>query len=362
MKKIIIVGLYPPSFGGLTVHVQRLCYGLAKRSYEVTLFIVSKEKTEYRTPFRIRSFPNPLLMYLFVLFEKCDVIHDHTSVYYYGYVSGTLYLVPFVIGLWFKKCRWVMSCGDGTLPKRAIYCSRLYRPIYSALFRRIGFAIAKNREILAFFRDHGLQNRSKVVGTFLETHDMGKVPVEVQSFIARHDYVVISSGFMFQSLYNLDEVVRAVGNLKRKHEKYRNSALIILTSQKEDPVGKWHFDIAVKSSLRKTDLLILRDVDYALRVIEKCSICVRVSSYDGDANIIREAMLMKVPVIASDLKDRPQNIVLAPLNQLDKLDQYIHNTLENVFGTMLVENKNRMLRNMEQNFKDILEILTCPSN
>lgn len=357
--KVVVIGLYPPPFGGLSVHVQRLCYCLTKRSYEVTLFQVTKEKAGNRTPFEIKNFPHVLLLYISVLFNKCDVIHDHMSAYSYGVSSGTFFLIPFVMGLWLKRCRWVLSCGDGTLPKRASHCGGLYRPIYTKLFERVNFAIAKNREILSFFRSVGLQNRSKIIGTFLETNNFGNVPIEVRSFIEQHDYTVVTSGFMFQSVYNLDLVAKAVGRLKKTHEKYTNTGLIILASKKEDPVGKKHFDIAVNSSLEKEDLIILRDIDYALRVIGNCSVCVRVSNYDGDCNTIKEAMLMKIPVIASDLQDRPRNIVLIPLEELDRLDVYLYDTLEKDLAVVLVENQKHILHDMEQNFEDILAVLNC---
>ena len=68
---------------------------------------------------------------------------------------------------------------------------------------------------------------------------------------------------------------------------------------------------------------------------------------------------MKIPVIASDLQDRPRNIVLIPLEELDRLDVYLYDTLEKDLAVVLVENQKHILHDMEQNFEDILAVLNC---
>lgn len=79
MKKIILVGGYPPPYGGITVHIKRLKELLDEEGYHtVVVDLVGKELNEVQNVKRFNN-GNKLLALmkalLFIAFNRSKIIH-----------------------------------------------------------------------------------------------------------------------------------------------------------------------------------------------------------------------------------------------------------------------------------------------
>jgi glycosyltransferase involved in cell wall biosynthesis len=75
-------------------------------------------------------------------------------------------------------------------------------------------------------------------------------------------------------------------------------------------------------------VLVLRDVDCALDVMARAAVLVRASDFDGDANTVKEAMLLGVPVLATDLPGRPPGLELVARGDFRALGEKLRRMLE----------------------------------
>src|SRR6056297_3357124 len=74
-KKLLIIGPYPPPFGGVSIHIKRLI-SLLETNFEIIK--IDESKHEKPTIFNLRSYN----FYLYVqLMAKSNIIHIHSGHY-----------------------------------------------------------------------------------------------------------------------------------------------------------------------------------------------------------------------------------------------------------------------------------------
>jgi glycosyltransferase involved in cell wall biosynthesis len=94
---------------------------------------------------------------------------------------------------------------------------------------------------------------------------------------------------------------------------------VVLANHDADAAGRAAYDAAVRETGIGDHVLLLCDVDDALETIARTHLFVRATDADGDANTVKEAMWVGVPVLATDLPNRPPGIELIARDQLDQL-------------------------------------------
>ena len=327
-RSVLLLSQLPPPYGGLAVHSERLRAMLERRGWRVE--VVSPPRW---ASFADRSFPRVRLYAAQAQFlarllrRRCTLLHDHISTYAIGERSAGAAIVHLLqlATLRFGASPWVVTSGNGLLPGQLAAAPRWRRAAIRFLYGGASFAIAKSEPIRSAFEQMGLVGRTEVVGTFLEPvapPAPKPLPPAVRAYLDEHPLCISSAGFSFQPLYHLDAVVRAAAFLRKEgpaHGLPGNAGLVILASHAEDPVGKPAFDAALAETGLEGDILVLRDVDNALEIISKTSVFVRATDVDGDANTVKEAMLVGVPVVATDLPGRPPGLRLVDRGRLADL-------------------------------------------
>jgi glycosyltransferase involved in cell wall biosynthesis len=326
------VSMLPPPYGGLTVHTQRLVAAARRRGWRVA--VVSPPGAPAGPIRRLRGLAQQLGYLARVLLTPCDVVHDHISTYSIGPGSRAtpVFHAALLLVLRARRVPWILSCGNGLLPGLLASSSSRQRALYRYLYAGTRAAIAKNAPILAAFDELGIGDRSRVIGTFLEPVLPACAPSlapAVASFLAMHPRCVVTAGFRFEPLYHLEAVVRAVARVRATTEPGAAPVgLVVLASVDEDPTGKSAFDDALRETGLGPHVLVLRDVDDALEVMSRARVFVRATDCEGDANTVKEAMLVGVPVLATDLPGRPPGLELIPLDALDRLGERLLTLLE----------------------------------
>ena len=352
----------PPPYGGLSVHSERLRAMLERHGWQVEVAI-----SPPRLPpgaGRFRAFVELGFYFARILRTPCTLVHDHFSTYSIGNrgLAVVALHVILLLSLRLRRVPWVVSCGNGFLPDLLDGLPPWLRALYRWLYAGASFAIAKNERILAAFESLGLGSRAQVIGTFLEpTRGLSGRPlsVELECYLVAHPVCAISAGFRFEPLYHLDQVVRAVAYVRKAAPQRGiagNVGLIVLASHAEDPVGKSSFDVAVAETGLAGDVMVLRDIDNALDVVVRASVFVRATDVDGDANTVKEAMMLGVPVLATDLPGRPPGIDLIRRQELGSLGPRLLDTIVDRNPARIEANRKFIREDIANNTAAILAV------
>lgn len=362
-KRLLIVSQLPPPYGGLSVHTERLCAAARQRGWRVAVLSPPPYALAPDAHFRRLRILAAQLRYLArAALTPCDVVHDHISTYSIGAPGrGALVLqVALLLALRARRSPWVLSCGNGLVPALLSSASPRIRRLYRWLYAGVQVAIAKSEPILSAFEELGLGDRSRLVGTFLEpVKPPSTRPLDptVEAFLAAHPRCVVSAGFRFEPLYHLDAVVRGVAAARAGAAPGSPAiGLVVLASRAEDAAGKAAYDAALDGTGLAPHVLLLRDVDDALDVIARARLFVRATDCDGDANTVKEAMMLGVPVLATDLPNRPPGIELVARDALDALGGRIAALLERPDAAALDRNRSFVREDIERNASAIFGI------
>lgn len=335
-RSVLLLTQLPPPYGGLAVHSARLRALLERRGWRVDVVSPPRWAAFAGRRFaRIWLYAAHARFLARLLRRRCTLVHDHVSTYGIGERSTGAAVVHLLqlAALRLGASPWLVTSGNGLLPGQLAAVPRWRQVAYRHLYGGASFAIAKSEPIRSAFERMGLAGRTGTIGTFLEPapRPAGQpLSPEVADYLAAHPVCVSTAGFSFQPLYHLEAVVRAVGRLRREgpaHGLPANLGLVVLASHAEDPVGKPAFDAALRETGLENDVLVLRDVDDALEIVSRTSVFVRATDFDGDANTVKEAMLMRVPVVATDLPGRPPEIALIDRGRLADLDAVVLDVL-----------------------------------
>jgi glycosyltransferase involved in cell wall biosynthesis len=355
-RRLLLVSELPPPYGGLSVHTERLRATAERRGWRVTVLCPPKDAPAAGTRFRRARILAAQIGYLArAALTPCDVVHDHISTYAIG-ASGRAAIalqLALLLALRMRRAPWILSCGNGLLPGLLAGAAPRQRRLCRRLYAGVHAAIAKNEPILRAFDELGMRGRARVVGTFLEPVAPAtgrQLAAAVEAFFAAHPRCVVSAGFRFEPLYHLEAVVRGVAAARAAAAPGMPSiGLVVLASRAEDAAGKAAYDAALDEAGMSPHVLLLRDVDDALEVIARAQLLVRATDFDGDANTVKEAMMLGVPVLATDLPDRPPGIELVARDALHELGPRIGALLANPDAAALARNRAFVRADIERN-------------
>lgn len=355
-RRLLLLTRLPPPYGGLTVHSERLAAAAARRGWRVTVMTPPAPPDPAPRPFRrVRLAARQLAWLARLRSASCDVLHDHISTYAIGArdPQAIALQLGLLAALRLNGAPWILSCGNGLLPGLLSATSPRLRSVYCRLYTGVRAAIAKNQPILEAFAELGLADRSRVVGTFLEPRapsPTAPLAPEVESFLRAHPACVATAGFRFEPLYHVDAVVRAAAAVRRlRPPDAPQVGVVVFGSHHEDPEGKAALDAAVAETGMEPHVLVLRDVDDALQVMARAAVLVRASDFDGDANTVKEAMLVGVPVLATDLPGRPPGVGLVAKGDFRALGEKLRHTLESPDADRIERNRAFVRSDIERN-------------
>ena len=252
--KVLIFGSVPPPIGGVTKSIQNLIESLKKQSILVELFTKKS------------------------LIKRYDIAHIHYSKSWKRFV-----------GLLLGKL----------LAKKVIFT--LHGNSYKDdLFNSFSAKLADGVILL------NKTTESKYVNKFKKTIVLGSIfaegIVEVDTkkqYFKREDKKVYLLIYAYDKVYQNDKDIYGVdfilGNLSSLDEKY---VLVLL-----DPKGAYSKDITNKQLV-----YLDYEVDF-LSLLSEIDIYVRPTTTDGSSVAVQEALLCGKQVLASDVVERPQEVV-----------------------------------------------------
>lgn len=299
--KVLLVGDYPPPYGGISVQIQALQSRIMEEPGAYCTVLNIGASRHQVVPGCLGAstsweFFRTLLFYAW----NGYVIHIVTNGH--NIKSWVCALACSVMGL-LNRRQTIIALDSGAMPTFVDGTSGVRRMLIWFTLRFAGRVICRNQqghEALA-----RVIVRNKVIEvvpgyTPVGVSGMEALSHQVGEFLARHS-PVIGTVVAFRPEYGIELLSDAVSQLSVEYPKV---GLIILGSggKQEDYDEIWN-----RLSGR---VLVLRDLPHAqcVAIMRHFQVFARCTFYDGDAISIREAMELGVPVVASDTDSRPEGV------------------------------------------------------
>jgi glycogen(starch) synthase len=307
--RIILVGAYPPPFGGVQVHMESLKRHLEIRGHGCFVVNLGKNKNLWGPD--IASPKNSLRTALMLLRFRRAVCHLH----YGGTLHTRLILLTLFAGIVFRR-RCAVTIHSGGLPVSGMPSG------FRACMIRMSFnlqakIICVNRQIAAYFEAMKVDGkRIEVIPPFdFNAHrsEAGDPPPAIQHFIRDKRMIICNIGLL-EPEYELEMVLRV---FKRFNRENPESGLILIGS------GSLHekLERLIDDTGLRGKAILSGDLDHGitLKILAACSCYVRATRYDGDCISLREALHLGVPAIAGDTGMRPEGAVLFTIGNEEEL-------------------------------------------
>lgn len=301
-KKILLVGPYPPPFGGISVQISRIQKALLRMDYECKVLNIGESRErEIDGAIAVRSSVEYLSL-LFSFARRGYLIHIITSGH--NFKSWLSALACSLTGYMFGV-KSVVALGSGQLPMYMESAGFFLKLLIIITLRRAGKIICRNDDSRAAIHATGASMGDiAIVPGFLgvEASDVGQLPDDVQQFMEKHD-PVIGAHAIIDPEYGLSFLLDAFTTLV---EEFPRIGIILIGLEQDDAKQFQQFQ-KLQDHILPTGFLQHPD---ALAVLKSLKVFIRATSFDGDSNSVREALCLGVPVVASNTDFRPSGVHL----------------------------------------------------
>jgi hypothetical protein len=314
-EKIAIIGPYPPPYGGISVHIERILQYIPQN--RVDFYNIEK-----RSDFKGKAFYGwKKYWYLLLFFIKpYKVIHYHST-------SAKIRILLAAVGL-FKSTVYLHAHGESlsdTLQGKGI-TAYLTRHLISNVH-----LLASNADLMKFLaRYHPLS--IKEIDAFLPPVVDDNV---VDSWIKgikspACNYIISMVGWFIkyrdENLYGYDLMLEALSTLRKKNV----DAIVLASVNGVNDEKLYHEFLAQRRKLELDNYFILLDENYKeiYPLYLYSDIFVRSTNTDGSAMSVKEALWFGCRVVASNAVPRPAGVYLFENRDCRDLADKILNLIE----------------------------------
>ena len=312
----MLVGSYPPPYGGCSVHVERLCAAL-RDDYDVSVVDLYGSKKPTDEAWLTRCGPRRSLSGLRALTAlrraPVPVVHFHVAAAGAFLTMGYLMLAALRPG-----ARKIITIHSGSFVSRFAHAPGWRRAMLRSLLRRFDRIVVVNDDQRRFLGRLGINpNKLAVVPAFLPpvATETPRVSAVFES-LRGAERILIASGYG-QPHYGFHLILDA---LDRLGSRAARTGVVFCTYNSYDE--SYIQQLSDRLSARRFSAL-LRDLtpgEFAW-MLQRCDVYVRPTDRDGDAVALREALYYGKRAVASDCVTRPDGTVLFSTGNAEELAQ-----------------------------------------
>jgi len=325
--RIGIIGSFPPPYGGVTVHVQRLMKKLDMFDIDYVLYdILGKQRVSKEN--RIICIKHPKLWMIKYFFSRNnEIVHNHTTDWRGQVIIG-------LMGLAGKKT--ISTLHSERLIKFWHDYSFIKRKVLQVALKSTTSLIVVNSNLKEFCLSIGVDpDRLFLIPAFIppasEKEEINNLPNDIQDFLDTH-YPILSANafkikfFKGEDIYGIDLCVELCYRLKQNWE---DIGVIFFLPQ----IGDIQYFNYLKQ--RVIDLNIQNNFLFVTRplpfhpLLQKSSVFMRPTNTDGDAVSLREALYFGIPSVASNIVTRPEGTILFENRDIDDFTVKVKDLLNN---------------------------------
>ncbi len=306
--KIGIIGSYPPPYGGVTVHIQRLMKKLDEHAIDYVLYDILGEQRESREPRFVRIRHPKLWMLKYFFSGNTEIIHNQTTDWRGQVIVG-------LMGLLGKKT--ISTLHSEKLLRSWKTYNILKRKVLQIALQSTTALIVVNSEIRDFCTSLGVSpEKIFLIPAFIppvpREDEMNEIPRDIWDFLDTHDPVISANAFAIkffngEDVYGIDLCLELCNSLKHR---WNTIGLVFFLPQTGDA------DYFNRLKQRLADYHLQDHFLFVTRpypfypLLLKSTIFVRPTNTDGDALSLREALFFGIPSVASDVVTRPEGTIL----------------------------------------------------
>ncbi len=310
--QLALIAPYPPPRGGVSIHVFRLTRLLDAAGIDYVVYDTTRATRSGHTHPRVRKLGRWRVGRLFWYAIRCP----DRSVYL---CSGRLSL--WILGALLARRRFVAVRLQTTELVPAARGSRLRRHLVRTLLTRFDRVICVNPLLMEAVEGLGVPApRLRLFPGYLppspEELEADSVHPSVWRFLEGRQPVIAASGAFLldkgRDVYGFDHLVQLANQLSGR---YSRLAIVVCLWRVEGPKEMHALD-ELQHTLRRDGLekyiYFNPNPGGFLPLIAAADVLVRPTAIEGDANTVREALEVGVPVVASDVTPRPDGCELFP--------------------------------------------------
>lgn len=303
-RSIAEIGVHPPPYGGISVHIERLCDTLDQRGIAYRIYDENAHKGPKKRP--VASIGNVEQWCRKYLFQKNeDIIHNHFL----------RWQVRFLLSLLRLKGKKVVHTVH-SLRNDGEHFHLFYRLLIRLTALLSNHFIVVSKEIEQKLLQLGIPGRKiSVIPAFIppiNEESEKTVPSYVTEFIDHHPILIVGNGgignqYEGVDLYGADLCVDLFIELAKDNKNY---GFLYAITHIVDP--KYLETLKGKLAMHGLEkhFLFIEEKMPLYPLIHLASLFVRPTASDGDAISVREALYFGTPVVTSDVVHRPDGVQL----------------------------------------------------
>jgi glycosyltransferase involved in cell wall biosynthesis len=332
--KIVLIGDYPPPYGGISVHVQQLSRLLTQSGAECRVIDIEPGTSPKEGAIRVKG-PLDFLQRLLWFSYKGFVAHIHTNGH--NFKSWLAIWITTWAGFLFGR-RNIATIHSGLMPAYAEGAGLLGRIVIRTALWPSGKVIAVNEEIeSALLKLKINPDRLVVLPAFALGVRSGFLPERVVAWREQFQPLITSAVYL-EKEYGTELLIEACHRLAQK---YPNLGCLIM--------GSGSCEGEIRKQIQKLNMedriFLLGNVPHeiCLSIMEKSDLFVRPTFFDGDAISVREGLALGIPTVASNVGYRPKGVFLFEPGDVPALARQMENGLREKGSSRRTEGREQNL-------------------
>jgi glycosyltransferase involved in cell wall biosynthesis len=310
---VLLIGDYPPPYGGLSVQITSLRGQLAARGdTEVQVLDIGARRRDHRDGCLPVRNPVDLVRAVYGHARRGFTPHLHTNGHNRkSWIVAAGCAAASTAG----GCRAVVSLGSGGMPAFVEAASPGIRALARTSLALARAVIVRNERARAALVALGVAPAKIVIlpGFYgVAADEIGEAPADVVPFRQAHDPLIGAIATCGPE-YGVPLLIDAAARLRPRHP--RLGVILVGPDRFEEACPPWVLPLGEQH--RPALLAVMQTLD----------VFVRPTYIDGDASSVREALALGVRVVASATDFRPDGVWRAPLGDADALADTIETAL-----------------------------------
>ena len=327
--KVLLVGPYPPPYGGLAVQIYEWQRYLTQvGSCECVVLNIGELRTVKITGCIPVKGPWDFVKKVSQFARQGYLVHLFTNGHNLKSWLCSLFCALAGVG---HGRRTILAFGSGHAPDYVVNAGSLVRLLIRATVVLGGRLICRNERMRqALVRFGAAPHKVAIVPGFLGLNSINPapVPVPIQAFLKDH-FPVLGATVSVPKRGTLEPeygVPLLLAGLEELRNAYPRVGLV-LVGPRQDVECQINGFGSIRDQVMFTGPL---PHDAVLGVMKSLTAFVRPTYFDGDSNSVREALALGVPVVASDTDYRPEGVITFRKGEVQDLVAKLEHTLNHI--------------------------------
>lgn len=320
--QVINVGFYPPPYGGISIHLQRLTELLVEK-YPSQSIMIDISGIKKNVP-HVRNMKGVRLA-LFLMRQKASIVHLHV---FTTKILGVAFLLR-------MRHKVILSLHNERFLEEMRMSGVFWEKLMQFFISRMDKVIVdseKCRTLAASFVDKG---KIAVIPEFIAPRTIPPVEeLQVLRLRKMHHFLLSSTAFTIsfhdgEDTYGIDLLVEMMRRLV--HEAQLDASIVFLLPE----IGDHDYFELIRKKIEKYGLVdrflfLTHPVPEASSLWRISDLVIRATNTDGNSLTVLEALSVGVPVLASDCTLRPEGTLLFKTRNVDDLTEKVIEILTNL--------------------------------